>query len=117
LCKGQPAFEARSYVYFFAGAYELKGILPLVERNTRRKAVELLHDYVEKRHSQSAAPLTRLRLTEAFEDFQSWYSAALLGCPWNLRESFYDLRERIHSKNLIDLLDQVFEQTIVCRIE
>jgi hypothetical protein len=117
VCKDQPAYEARSYVYFFAGAYELKGILPLVERNARRKAVELLHYYVEKRHSQSAPPLTRLRLTEAFEDFQSWYSAALLGCPWNLRESFYDLRERIHSKNLIELLDQAFEQTIVCRIE
>jgi hypothetical protein len=38
-------------------------------------------------------------------------------CPWNLRESFYDLRERIHSRNLIELLDQAFEQTIVCRIE
>jgi hypothetical protein len=29
-------------IYFFAGAYELKGILSLVERNARRKAVELL---------------------------------------------------------------------------
>ena len=42
VCKGQPAYEARSYVYFFVGAYELKGVLPLVERNARRKAVELL---------------------------------------------------------------------------
>lgn len=117
ICKGQPAFEARSFVYFFAGAYELKGILPLVERNARRKAVELLHDYIERRHSQMAAPLATLCFTDATEDFPSWYSAALLACPWNLRESFYDLREHIHSKNLIELLDGAFEQTIVCRIE
>ena len=57
MCKDQPGFEARSFVYFFAGAYELKGILPLVERNARRKAVELLLDYVERRHSQLSASL------------------------------------------------------------
>jgi hypothetical protein len=117
ICKDQPGFEARSFVYFFAGAYELKGILPLVERNARRKAVELLHEYVERRHSHFAATLASIRLIEASEEFPGWYSAALLACPWNLRESFYDLRERIHSKPLIALLDQAFEQTIVCRIE
>jgi hypothetical protein len=117
ICKDQPGFEARSCVYFFAGAYELKGILPLVERNARRKAVELLYEYVERRHSHFAAALASLRLIEAAEDFPNWYSAALLACPWNLRESFYDLRARIHSEHLIALLDQAFEQTIVCRIE
>ncbi len=117
MCKDQPGFEARSFVYFFAGAYELKGILPLVERNARRKAVELLRDYVERRHSQLSAPLATLRLIEAWEEFPSWYASALLACPWNLRESFYDLRDRIHSKPLIELLDRAFEQTIVCRIE
>ena len=38
-CKDQPEFEVRSFVYFFAEAYELKGVLPLVEGNARRKAV------------------------------------------------------------------------------
>ena len=41
ICKDQPGFEVRSFMYSFAGAYDLKGILPLVERNARRKAVEL----------------------------------------------------------------------------
>ncbi len=117
MCKDQPGFEARSFAYFFAGAYELKGILPLVERNARRKAVELLLDYVERRHSQLSASLATLRLTEASEEFPRWYASALLACPWNLRESFYELRDRIHSKPLIELLDGAFEQTIVCRIE
>ena len=117
ICKDQPEFEARSFVYFFAGAYELKGILPLVERNACRKAVELLHDYIEKHHSRFTAALATLRLIEASEQFQNWYSAALLACPWNLRESFYDLRDPVHSKHLIALLGQAFEQTIVCRIE
>jgi hypothetical protein len=57
-------------VYIFAGAYELKGILPLVERTTRRKAVDLLHEYVEKRHSHLSAPLAGLLiqfLDRAFE--------------------------------------------------
>ncbi|HEY6675697.1 MAG TPA: hypothetical protein VIZ87_02855 [Terrimicrobium sp.] len=117
ICTDQPGFEVRSFVYFFAGAYELKGILPLVERNARRKAVELLLEDVERRHSQLSAALASLRLTEASEEFPDWYSAALLACPWNLRESFYDLRERVHSKPLIALLDGAFEQTIVCRIE
>ena len=117
MCKDQPGFEARSFAYFFAGAYELKGILPLVERNARRKAVELLLEYVERRHSQLSAPLATLRFTEAWEEFPSWYASALLACPWNLRESFYDLRDRVHSKPLIELLDGAFEQTIVCRIE
>ena len=44
ICKDQPGFEARFFVYFFSGAYELKGILPLVEKNARRKAVELLYE-------------------------------------------------------------------------
>ena len=48
MCKDQPAFEARSFVYFFAGAYELKGILPFVERNARRKAEELLREFPVK---------------------------------------------------------------------
>jgi hypothetical protein len=99
------------------GAYELKGVLPLVKKNARRKAVELLLKDVERRHSQLSAALASLRLTEASEEFPDWYSAALLACPWNLRESFYDLRERVHSKPLIALLDGAFEQTIVCRIE
>jgi hypothetical protein len=117
ICKDQRGFEVRSFVYFFAGAHELKGVLPLVERNARRKAVELLLEDVERRHSQLSAALASLRLTEASEEFPDWYSAALLACPWNLRESFYDLRERVHSKPLIALLDGAFEQTIVCRIE
>ena len=117
VCKGQPGFEARSFVYFFAGAYELKSILPLVEGNARRKAVELLHEYIERRHSHFAAALPSLRFVEASAEFPAWYSTALLACPWNLRESFYDLRTRIHSEHLIALLDQAFEQTIVCRIE
>ncbi len=117
ICKDQPGFEARFFVYFFSGAYELKGILPLVEKNARRKAVELLYEYVEKRHSQFTPALSTLRLIEASEEFPNWYSAALLACPWNLRESFYDLREQVHSKALITLLDDAFEQTIVCRIE
>jgi hypothetical protein len=117
ICKDQPGFEAPSFVYFFAGAYELKAILPLVERNARRKAVELLREYIERRHSHFAAALATLRLSEATEEFPNWYSAALLACPWNLRQSFYDLRKRIHSEQLVALLDQAFEQTIVCRIE
>ena len=117
ICKDQPGFEVRSFMYSFAGAYDLKGILPLVERNARRKAVELLLAYVEKRHSELSATLASLRLSEASEKFLDWYSAALLACPWNLRESFYDLRERIHSKPLIAILDGAFEQTIVCRID
>lgn len=117
ICKDQPEFEVRSFVYFFAGAYDLKGILPLVEKNARRKAVELLHDYIERKHRDAVVPLASLRFTDALQDFSSWYSAALLACPWNLRESFYEMRDRIHSKGLVELLDQAFEQTIVCRIE
>jgi hypothetical protein len=71
----------------------MNGILPLAERNARRKAeFELLHDYVERGHSHFAAALASLRLVDAFEEFPNWYSAALLACPWNLRESFYDYR-------------------------
>jgi hypothetical protein len=66
ICKDQPAFEVRSFVYFFAGAYELKGILPLVERNARRKAVELLLEYVERRHSQLSAALASLASHRSF---------------------------------------------------
>ncbi len=117
MCKDQPEFETRSFVYFFAGAYDLKGILPLVAKNARRKAVELLHDYVERKHPELVAPLASLGFTDGLQDFSSWYTAALLACPWNLRESFYEIRDRIHSKDLVDLLDQAFEQTIVCRIE
>jgi hypothetical protein len=117
ISQDQPEFESRSYVYFFGGAYELKSILPLVAKNARRKAVQLFHDYIEQKHPDLVAPLASLRFTDGLEDFAGWYSAVLLACPWNLRESFYDMRERIHSKNLIELLDQAFEQTIVCRIE
>ena len=66
MCKDQPGFEARSFAYFFAGAYELKGILQLVERNARRKAVELLLEYVEKRHSQLSAALASLASQRSF---------------------------------------------------
>jgi hypothetical protein len=117
MCKDHPEFETRSFVYFFAGAYDLKGILPLVAKNARRKAVELLHDYIERKHPDVAVRLASLRFADGFQDFSSWYSAALLACPWNLRESFYEIRDRIHSKDLAGLLDQAFEQTIVCRIE
>ena len=112
VCKGQPGCEARSFVYFFAGEYELKSILPLVEGNARRKAVELLHEYIERRHSHFAAALPSLRFVEASEEFPAWYSTALLACPWNLRESFYDLRERVHSEHLIALLDQAFDRPL-----
>ena len=117
VCKDQPDFEARSYVYFFASAYELKEILPLVARNARRKAVEMLHEYIERKHSDLAVPLAQMRLVDGLPEFANWYSAALLACPWNLRESFYDLREEIHCPELIKMLDQAFEQTIICRIE
>jgi len=116
-CKDQPEFEVRSFVYFFAEAYELKGVLPLVEGNARRKAVEMLHDYVQRKHPDWVAPLASIRFNDGLPGFSSWYSSALLTCPWNLRESFYELRDQVHSKSLILLLDQAFEQTIVCRIE
>jgi hypothetical protein len=114
--KDQPDFEVRSYVYFFASAYELKEILPLVARNARRKAVEMLHEYIGRKHSDWAVPLAQIRLVDGLPEFASWYSAALLACPWNLRESFYNLRDEIHSAQLIQLLDQAFEQTLICRI-
>ena len=88
---------------------------PLEEEKQVQTDVLLFTDL--QGHSQLSAALASLRLTEASEEFPDWYSAALLACPWNLRESFYDLRERVHSKPLIALLDGAFEQTIVCRIE
>ena len=72
---------------------------------------------MKEKHPELVAPLASLGFTDGLQDFSSWYTAALLACPWNLRESFYEIRDRIHSKDLVDLLDQAFEQTIVCRIE
>ena len=81
------------------------------------RAVELLQDYIKKEHSNLFAPLASIRLVDGLPDFVNWYSSALLGCPWNLRESLYDLKERLRSQDLILLLDKAFEKTIVCSIE
>ncbi len=117
VCKGRPDFELSSLTYLFSDAYEPASVLPLVRRNAEWRAVELLQDYIKKEHSNLFAPLASIRLVDGLPDFVNWYSSALLGCPWNLRESLYDLKERLRSQDLILLLDKAFEKTIVCSIE
>ena len=117
VCKGRPEFKVRSLTYLFSEAYDPAPVLPLVKKNAEWRAVELLHDYIKKEHSNLSASLASIRLVDGLPDFASWYSAALLGCPWNLRESLYDLKEHLRSQDLILLLDKAFEKTIVCSIE
>jgi hypothetical protein len=52
----------------------------------------MLHDYVQKKHPDWVAPMASIRFNDGLPGFSSWYSSALLTCPWNLRESFYELR-------------------------
>jgi len=115
--KGRPEFDARSLTYLFAEAYEQEIVLPLVRKNAEWRVVELLHTYIKKNHPDLLAPLACIRFVDGLPQFSDWYSAALLGCPWNLRESLYELRDRLHSQHLIQLLDQAFRQTIVCSVE
>ena len=117
ICKGRPEFETRSLTYLFSDAYEPASVLPLVKKNAEWRAIELLHDYIKKEHSNLTVPLASIRLVDGLPDFANWYSSALLGCPWNLRESLYELKDRLHSQDLVLLLEKAFEQTIVCSIE
>jgi hypothetical protein len=117
VCKGKPEAESQSLTYLFSDAYESGSVLPLVMRNAQWRAIELLHDYIKKEHSNLSGSLASIRFVDGLADFSNWYSSVMLGCPWNLRESLYDLKERLHSQDLILLLDKAFEQTIVCSIE
>ncbi|MGB9275720.1 MAG: hypothetical protein WCC08_10850 [Terrimicrobiaceae bacterium] len=114
---GKTGCACRSLTYLFSDAYDPAPVLPLVKKNAEWRAVELLHDYFKKEHSNLSASLASIRLVDGLPDFASWDCAALLGCPWNLRESLYDLKEHLRSQDLILLLDKAFEKTIVCSIE
>jgi hypothetical protein len=115
--KGKPEFEVRSLTYLFSEAYEQENVLPLVRKNAEWRVVELLHTYIKKNHPDLLGPLAAIRFVDGLPEFSDWYSSALLGCPWNLRESLYELRDHLHSQQLIQLLDTAFRKTIVCSIE